>query len=449
MKIFISGTQDNHEINFINHDLEYIPHDVFLSSAITNYDADLFIWRYKFPWLEKNQFNKEELEIWNEKQTSLLALVKKTKKNIVLINENLVPLTIALSKLLEEPVEYNSTNEKPTTENAINNLYLSVICTWGKKYFNTFQRLERVSLNYDGTKGISKKNEILNSNNTLNLWLNFLSCTHKNNQEKHELQLNIKQRFKEIAALTMLLESKQKSYESELEKLNANNEDLIRKNAAIKNEFNDYKNKDVNLSSTISDKEKTISELKKEIITEKNNNQTLKKNIDNLTTELNLYKQSLNSRFNELAVITGMLEASKREVIKLEESLSLLNDKNRNIKNSLSWKITAPIRILRNPVSVNKKENKKKNKAVQLIKSSQLFDSKWYLEQYADVRATGIEPARHYLLFGGFENRDPSLKFSSQGYLDLYPDVKESGMNPLEHYIRYGEIEKRTIVTKQ
>lgn len=448
MNIFISGTQDNHEINFINHNLEYIPHDLFLSSFLTDYEGGLFIWRYKFPWLEKSELNKDELESWNTKQISLLALLKKSKRDIILINESLVPLTVALSKLLNEPIAFNSTNEKLKNENAINDLYMSVFSVWGKKYLNTFERLEKISLNHDGSKGVSKKKETLKSDNIFNLWLDFLACARKNNEENNELKLKVNQRFKELAALTMLLESKQSSYENELEKLNANIETLIKKNAAIKTEFNDYKNREVNLSSSISDKEKVITELKKEIITEKTNNQIYHKKIETLTTELNLSKQSLNSRFKELAVITGMLEVSKREVIKLEGKLLLASDKNTNIKKSLSWKITAPIRALHNPSGV-KKENKKKNKAIQLIKNSQLFDSKWYLEQYSDVRATGMEPARHYLLFGGFENRDPSLNFSSQGYLDLYPDVKKSGMNPLEHYIRYGEIEKRTIVTKQ
>jgi len=449
VNIFISGTQDNHEIKFTNHNLEYVSHDLFLSSIIKDHQADLFIWRYNFPWLEKSDFNREELESWNTKQTSFLAALKKTKKNVISINESLVPLSIALSNLLNEPNKFNSSNEKSKDKNAINIFYMSVISAWGKKYFNTFERLEKISLNYDGTKGTSKQKEILKSDNTFNLWLNFLSCAHKNNEEKNELQLKLNRCFKELATLTMLLESKQNSYESEIEKLVANNKALISKKESIKDEFNNYKNREFDLSSEISDKEKIISEIKKELITEKNNNQNYHKKIESLTIELNLCKQSLNSRFNELAVITGMLEASKREAIALEEKILLINSKNTNIKNSLSWKITAPIRALSNPTGVKKKENNKKKKAIQLIKNSQLFDSKWYLEQYSDVKATGIEPARHYLLFGGFENRDPSLKFSSQGYLDLYPDVKESGMNPLEHYIRYGEIEKRTIVTKQ
>ena len=83
MNIFISGTQDNHEIKFTNHNLEYVSHDLFLSSIIKDHQADLFIWRYNFPWLEKSDFNREELESWNTKQTSFLAALKKTKKNKV------------------------------------------------------------------------------------------------------------------------------------------------------------------------------------------------------------------------------------------------------------------------------------------------------------------------------------------------------------------------------
>jgi len=60
-----------------------------------------------------------------------------------------------------------------------------------------------------------------------------------------------------------------------------------------------------------------------------------------------------------------------------------------------------------------------------------------------DVKASGINPARHYLLYGGFEGRKPSEKFDSAFYLEQNSDVKASGINPLLHYVRYGKNEKR------
>jgi hypothetical protein len=54
-----------------------------------------------------------------------------------------------------------------------------------------------------------------------------------------------------------------------------------------------------------------------------------------------------------------------------------------------------------------------------------------------------MDPAQHYLEFGGFEGRDPSPYFSSQWYLEQYPDVKAAGINPLLHYLQSGLAEGR------
>lgn len=78
-----------------------------------------------------------------------------------------------------------------------------------------------------------------------------------------------------------------------------------------------------------------------------------------------------------------------------------------------------------------------------LCRTSDLFDSEWYISQYPDVKASGLDPLAHFLLYGGIEGRDPSEKFSSQWYINTYPDVKKSGINPLVHYLLYGKNEGR------
>lgn len=77
------------------------------------------------------------------------------------------------------------------------------------------------------------------------------------------------------------------------------------------------------------------------------------------------------------------------------------------------------------------------------IRTSRLFDSEWYLAQNPDVAQAKMDPAIHYLHFGGFEGRNPSPNFSSAWYLDRYNDVKQAGINPLVHYLRYGRKEGR------
>lgn len=73
---------------------------------------------------------------------------------------------------------------------------------------------------------------------------------------------------------------------------------------------------------------------------------------------------------------------------------------------------------------------------VNLIRSSRLFDEDWYLKTYPDVARAEIDPALHYLKFGGFESRNPGPNFDSKSYLALNQDAKKANINPLLHYIR-------------
>lgn len=84
-----------------------------------------------------------------------------------------------------------------------------------------------------------------------------------------------------------------------------------------------------------------------------------------------------------------------------------------------------------------------RRRAAALIRGSELFDPQWYRAHNPDVTAAGMDPALHYLLFGGFEMRDPGPDFSSGWYLEEYSDVEEAGINPLLHYLRYGKREGR------
>ena len=83
-------------------------------------------------------------------------------------------------------------------------------------------------------------------------------------------------------------------------------------------------------------------------------------------------------------------------------------------------------------------------KVYKTLKQSKLFDTKWYLKTYPDVRAFGGDPIEHYMLYGCHEGRNPSPDFDTNYYITQYPDVRASGMNPLFHYIKYGCHEGRT-----
>ncbi|NMC16735.1 MAG: glycosyltransferase, partial [Chloroflexi bacterium] len=79
-----------------------------------------------------------------------------------------------------------------------------------------------------------------------------------------------------------------------------------------------------------------------------------------------------------------------------------------------------------------------------LVQDSGYFDPFWYEQNNPDVSARGVDPLRHYLLYGGFEGRGPGPKFDSLGYLESNPDVRAAGVNPLVHYLKYGRAEGRS-----
>lgn len=73
-----------------------------------------------------------------------------------------------------------------------------------------------------------------------------------------------------------------------------------------------------------------------------------------------------------------------------------------------------------------------------LIKSSHLFDKKWYSDKYLyDMKVKS--PINHYLKHGYRLGYDPSEKFSTSRYLETYPEVKEEMINPLVHYLKKGK----------
>ena len=88
-------------------------------------------------------------------------------------------------------------------------------------------------------------------------------------------------------------------------------------------------------------------------------------------------------------------------------------------------------------------ESRARRRALHRLGKSTLFDPAWYLEAYADVRESGVDPTRHYLESGWREGRDPGPNFSTTAYLRANPDVAALGVNPLLHFIEHGHAEGR------
>ena len=78
-----------------------------------------------------------------------------------------------------------------------------------------------------------------------------------------------------------------------------------------------------------------------------------------------------------------------------------------------------------------------------LISRSGLFDRKYYLESYPDIRLADVDPLWHYIWDGWKEGRNPSDQFDTKSYLENNWDVQQANINPLIHYIKFGKTEGR------
>lgn len=111
------------------------------------------------------------------------------------------------------------------------------------------------------------------------------------------------------------------------------------------------------------------------------------------------------------------------------------------IKSKLGTKIIS--KLTRSSRSLPTSSDPLFNSDYNLLKSSSLFNTEFYLKNNLDVASTSIDPLMHYIVKGGYEGRRPSPSFDSRWYLVNYSDVRENNWNPLVHYIRYGEKEGR------
>ncbi|HHQ4709830.1 TPA: glycosyltransferase, partial [Aeromonas veronii] len=152
--------------------------------------------------------------------------------------------------------------------------------------------------------------------------------------------------------------------------------------------------------------------------------------------EITGLNQAIAERDGEIA---GLNHALVERDLQLDEKNTTIN----KFLNSNSWRITKPLRFLSRPLKLGEMLQTAFNREVRLIRHSSLFDANFYRDCYPDVRASKIDPARHYCLFGWKEHRDPSSSFSTHRYLELNPDVASAGINPLFHYIKYGIVEGR------
>jgi TolA-binding protein len=174
--------------------------------------------------------------------------------------------------------------------------------------------------------------------------------------------------------------------------------------------------------------------------------------IQELEQRLQQKEASLGKRFEELAQLTRMLEEERAQKTTLEQEL---DDLRQRVQSATDAEEATDVEEIAAPpggdtliIEPTEEERRKSLAHRDLVRQSDLFDGEWYLATYSDVRAIerySQDPQDHYLLFGGFEGRNPCPEFDSAYYLKQYPDVAQAKMTPLVHYLLFGRDEGRRI----
>ncbi|PWT79007.1 MAG: hypothetical protein C5B58_14485, partial [Acidobacteria bacterium] len=112
--------------------------------------------------------------------------------------------------------------------------------------------------------------------------------------------------------------------------------------------------------------------------------------------EVRQLKEQLHSQRTQFAEEVRQLKEHAAHVnLALDEARRL----RQSMSSSLSWKLTAPLRVLRDATAARLRKVKRLHSDRRSLtqKETPLFDARWYLEHNPDVQAAGTKPLLHYL----------------------------------------------------
>ncbi|MEL2243935.1 class I SAM-dependent methyltransferase [Leclercia adecarboxylata] len=289
-------------------------------------------------------------------------------------------------------------------------------------------------------------------------------------QQLSQLNQSLSERFTEIATLTQWLEEREQTSVNEQRKLTEEHQQQLnvlrqtlseqateiatltryleeRDQAAIKaaEEYNDHQQawlkEQASLTQSTTDLQQQLTTLKQQATQQQ---AQLGSRINDLVKQNEALESSISERFRELATMTRHTEQLTRELQQKEQQLQKAKDRAQNLKQTVSWKLTAPVRALGRTF----KENPTATPAVSMsnaerIAASGLFDELWYLHRYPEVADSGLSAIEHFIQIGADKGYSPSALFDTRWYLQTYADVAQGSINPLLHYILHGKAEQR------
>ena len=189
------------------------------------------------------------------------------------------------------------------------------------------------------------------------------------------------------------------------------------------------------LSAQVAEKEQSVQALSAQVAEKEQSVQALsaqvaekEQSVQALSAQVAEKEQSVQALSAQVAEKEQSVQALSAQVAEKEQSVQALAGQLSDITVSRAWRVAMLLRrarerlaprgswhahllkmllsVLLSPLSLWR--NLSIQKDLSLIRKSNLFDAAWYLTDNPDVAQAKVDPARHYLLFGGFEGRNPS-----------------------------------------
>ncbi|WP_407423345.1 glycosyltransferase [Methanobrevibacter sp.] len=186
-------------------------------------------------------------------------------------------------------------------------------------------------------------------------------------------------------------------------------------------------------------------------------------NVPGIYSDVGPYGKCIVHGTNGLLVKTNSAEEWEKNMKKLIESESLREKIHKNAWKDVLKNYTVDNLVTNWEIFLNKSKRNKNSTLYSLIKkysdekvgmefneflmgeskaiieNSKLFDEKYYLSKYPDVKESDLSPIDHYLTFGAEEYCNPCEAFNTEEYVRKNPFVKELGINPLVHHVLYDD----------
>ena len=183
------------------------------------------------------------------------------------------------------------------------------------------------------------------------------------------------------------------------------------------------------LNRTIDEQRHQIESLNHAMFEQGNQSQALNRTIDELDNQLEELRQATDRQDNQVEELTRTIGDYDEKIKQLTQAIDERGEQIETLRNSRSWRATAPLRSLRRLGDTLRTSRDLGSASLSLPSDSHIPALHGQYRQVCGEFETG----------GG---KIPVL-FDVDFYLATNPDVRNSGADPLHHYMKFGAIEGR------